>query len=211
MAITDISICSAAIMELGGLPINSFDTPGDVAQFLKLRYPMLRAGVIGGYQWECMKVRKELTREAAVPVGFEYAFLLPGDLIGAPVAAYTSGDAYAYATSAYEIRSRRVLANYPRLWLEYTANRPESEWPAFMVELMIAVVKDAIAFMLTDQQSVRDSCYINAYGTPSENRLGGLMGQAMTLDAQGSGNNPGLADSAFVDARFGAVYPGDQY
>lgn len=211
MARTDISICSRALMNLGAAPINSFDTPGDVAKFLKISYPEIKATIIGSYAWECMKVNKELTREAGTPVGFRYGFVAPGDMIGAPVAVYWSDQPWVRATAGFEVRGRRVLSNYERLWMEYSAERTEAEWPSWFANLVMSAVAAEIAFMVTDQQSVKDMWEARTYGTPSENRLGGLMGECMSLDAQGSGNNPGLADSAFVDARFGAVYPGDSW
>lgn len=211
MARTDISICARALMNLGSQPINSFDTPGDTAKFLKLAYPEIRASVIGSYAWECFKVQKELTRTAETPSGFKYAFVAPGEMQSAPIALYWSDQPWVRATSGFEVRGNRVLANYERVWMAYTALRPEGEWPAWFAELMVGAVAAEIAFMVTDQQNVKDYWEQKTYGTPSENRLGGLMGQAMILDAQGSGNNPGIADTAFVDARFGAVYPGDQW
>lgn len=211
MARTDVSICARALMNLGAAPINSFDTPGDVATFLKIAYPELRATIISGYQWECMRVRKELTREAVTPIGFQFQFLAPGDMIGAPVALYWTDQPWVRSTSGFEVRGRKVLANYDRVWLDYSAERPEAEWPAWFANLVMSAVAAEVAFMITDQQSVKDYWEAKTYGTPSENRLGGLMGECMALDAQGSGNNPGIADSAFVDARFGSVYPGDQW
>lgn len=211
MARTDISICDRALMNLGASPINSFDTPGDVAKFLKLTYPEIRSTIVSSYAWECMKTRKELTRESVTPSGFKYQFLAPGDMIGAPIAAFWNDQPWQRGLSGYEVRGRRVLSNYERLWLEYAVEKPEAEWPAWFANLVSAAVAAEIAFMVTDQQSVKDYWESKTYGTPSENRVGGLMGEAMTLDAQGSGNNPGLADTAFIDARFGAVYPGDQW
>lgn len=211
MARTDISICQRALMNLGAAPINGFDAAGDVAKFLKQSYPEIRAMIVSSYAWECMKVNKELTRTAETPNGFRYAFVLPGDCVGAPSAVYWSNAPYIRATSGFEIRGRRVLSNYEKLWAEYTIEKPEGEWPAWFAELMMGAVAAEIAFMVTDQQSVKDYWEAKTFGTPSENRLGGLMGQAMTLDAQGSGNNPGLADNAFIDARFGGVYPGDSW
>jgi hypothetical protein len=211
MARTDIQICQRALMALGAAPINSFDTPGDTAKMLKISYPAIRSTVISSYKWECMKTSKELTREAGTPDGFRYAFIMPGDMIGAPSAVYWSNAPYIRATSGFEIRGRRILSNYERLWCEYSVEKPEEEWPAWFAELMVAAVCAEIAFMVTDQGNVQDLWESKAYGTPSENRIGGLMGQAMTLDAQGSGNNPGLADNAFIDARFGGVYPGDSW
>jgi len=211
MARTDISLCSRALMNLGAAPINSFDTPGDTPKFLKLAYPEIVATITSTYQWECMKVRKPLTREAVAPSGFQYAFIMPGDMIGAPIAIFTSEQSYVRATAGYEVRGRRIVTNWSEVWGEYSVIKPETEWPAWFAELVVGAICAEIAFMVTDQQNVKDYWDAKTYGTPSENRIGGLMGQAMTLDAQGSGNNPGLADSAFVDARFGAVYPGDQF
>lgn len=211
MARTDISICSRALMNLGAAPINSFNTPGDTVTFLREAYPELKASIIGSYAWECMKVQKELTRTMETPSGFKYAFVLPGEMLGTPIAVYWTDQPWVRATSGFEVRGNRLLTNYERIWMAYTASRPESEWPAWFANLMMAAVAAEIAFMVTDQQNVKDYWEAKAYGTPSENRLGGLMGECMTIDAQGSGNNPGIADSAFIDARFGAVYPGDQW
>ena len=83
MARTDISVCSRALMNLGAAPLNSFNDPGDVAKFLKLSYPDIRAGVMSAYQWECMKKIEELTRESIVPVGYRFQFIMPGGLIPA--------------------------------------------------------------------------------------------------------------------------------
>lgn len=211
MSRTDIEICQRALMNLGAAPINSFDTPGDTAKFLKISYPAIRSTIISAYQWECMRSSKELTRETGTPDGFKYSFIMPPNMVGAPVAIYWSNAPYIRATSGFEVRGRRILSNYERLWCEYTVEKPEEEWPAWFAELMVGAVCAEIAFMVTDQQNVKDAWDYKTYGTPSENRVGGLMGQAMTLDAQGSGNNPGLADNAFIDARFGGVYPGDSW
>ena len=197
--------------EPGAAPINSFDTPGDTAKFLKLAYPEIKATIIGLYQWETFKTLKELTRESVVPIGFKYQFIAPADMQSAPIAAWWSAEPWIRAMAGFEVRGNRVVANYERVWMAYTALRPEPEWPAWFADLVTAAVAAEVAFMVTDQQSVKDYWEAKTYGTPSENRLGGLMGQAMAIDAQGSGNNPGLFDSAFVDARFGAVYPGEQW
>lgn len=209
MARTDISICSRALMNLGASPINTFTDPRDDAQFLKLAYPEIKASIISAYPWECMKKREELTRESATPGGFRYQFVMPTDLVGAPIAAFPENTPYARGINGFEVRGRRIVTNHEALFIDYTADKPEEAWPAWFAELVMSAICAEIAFMVTDQQSVKDHWETKTYGTPSENRVGGLMGQAQTIDAQGSGNNPGLADDAFVAARFGAVYPGE--
>ncbi len=211
MARTEISICSRALMNLGAAPLNSFTDPGDVPQFLKLAYPEIRANIMSNYKWECMKEVKEASRISGSVVGYRYSFIMPPECVGAPSAVYWTDQPYTPATAGYEVRGRRIVSNWERLWVEYSVEKPESEWPAWFVELVVGAICAEIAFMVTDQQSVKDYWDVKTYGTPSEQRVGGLMGNAMTLDAQGSGNNPGIGSNAFVDARFGAVYPGDSW
>jgi len=207
MARTDISICSRALMNLGAAPITSFDDTSDAAQMLAISYPEIRDGIISAYAWECMKVRKELTRAAEAPGGYQYAFVMPSDLLGGPSGIFPSADD-TIGTNAFEVRRNRIVSNLPRAWIEYQARRTEAEWPAWFAELVMAAVAAEMALMVTDQQSVKDHWEAKAFGTPSENRVGGLMGQAMTLDAQNSGNNPGIVSTALLEARFGGVVPG---
>lgn len=208
MARTDISICSRALMNLGASPITSFETPNDdVAAMLKVTYPEIRDTIISSYAWECMKVRKELTRAAGSPGGYSYAYIIPGDMLGGPSGVFPSIDAKV-GTSAFEVRRNRIVTDLPRVWVEYQARRVEAEWPAWFADLVTAAVAAEIAFFVTDQQSVKSDWEQKAFGTPSEGGLGGLMGKAMTLDAQSSGNNPGIVSTALVEARFGGVYPG---
>ena len=209
MARTDISICSRALMNLGAAPINSFDQNNDIAKMLKISYPEIRDEIISGYAWECMKVRKELTRTTEEPGGYRYAFIMPGDLLGGPSGLFPSADARS-GTSAFEVRRNRVVTDLPRAWIEYQSRRPEAEWPAWFAQLVTAAVAAEIAYTVTDQQSVKDHWEAKAFGTPSDERIGGLMGQAMTIDAQNSGNNPGIVSTALVEARFGGVYPGGE-
>lgn len=212
MARTGLSLCSRALMNLGAAPINSFDTPGDTAKFLKEAYPAIVEEITSTYQWECMKTKKELTREAVTPPpGFLYSFVMPGDLIGAPISVSPSAQPWSASVTGYEVRGRRIVSNWSRLWIEYAVVKPEAEWPAWFAQLVVGAICSEIAFMVTDQQNVKDYWEVKTYGTPSENRVGGLMGQAMTLDAQGSGNNPGIYSDAFLEARFGAVYPGESF
>jgi hypothetical protein len=203
---TDIEICSLGCMQVGGKPLNSFDTPGDVTVFLKARYPILRDYLISVYPWEAFKVRKEATLAAGNPGGYAYQFVIPPDAVGPPIGVYASADAER-GISDYEVRGNRIVANVSKIWVEYTARRPETEWPAWFTNMVMAAVSAEVAFLISDQASLTEEWRTKAYGTPSEGGLGGLLGQCMVVDAQGSGNNPGISDDAFIAARFGA-WPG---
>lgn len=209
MSRSDVSICAGALVLLGASPISSFDDDDDNARVLKIMYPEIRGSIIASYQWECMRVRKALTRMSAKPIGYAYQFLFPGEAIGAPIGVFPSADAKG-GISDFEVFGRTIATDRPEIWADFTVEKPENEWPAWMAELVRAAVCAAIAFQVTDQNGVAERWEMKAFGTPQEGGFGGLMGKAMTLDAQGSGNI-GLVDTAFTDARFGVSFPGEEF
>src|SRR5690606_32010862 len=97
-----------------------------------------------------------------------------------------------------DIRSR-----HSELWASVIIDKPESEWPAYFQRAVTHALAADVALAITDQQSIADRHYQMAYGTPSEGGAGGLIGQAMTLDAQADGSKGIVADT-FVAARLGA-------
>ena len=203
---TDVSICSRALMNLGARPISSLDDQNDAAQMLKLVYPEIRAGIAASYNWECLKKRTQATRADGSPGGFQYQFILPAECKGTPAGVFPSIDAR-QGTRRFEIRQRRIVTDFPEVWVEYSVETDEASWPAWFANLVMSAVCAEIALVITDQQNVKDHWEAKTYGTPSEGRVGGLMGECMTLDAQGSGN-VGFVDDYLVASRFGEVYTG---
>lgn len=204
MATNGIDVCNLAIMELGGSPITAFEEQGDVQALLRASYPSIIRGLMTRYNWECFKKRVELTRSAEKPIGKAYKFLLPGDKISAIIAAYAGDGDFERGINDFEVMGgNTVITNHKRLFIDYVASMTEDQWPPYFLDLAVAAVGARIAFFITDQQSTADAWQGRAFGTPSEQGQGGLFGLATTLDAQGSGNNPGLDDSAFISARMG--------
>lgn len=205
MAETDISICARALVLLGAEPISSFEDEVDTARICALVYPNLKSSMMSRYGWRFLMRKAKLSRENGAPVAtWQYKFIIPGEAISIPHAVFSSAQGR-LTTNEFEVFQRRVLTNYPELWMDYVATVPESEWPAWFVDLMTKAMCAEIAFGVTDQQNVADGWNAKAYGTPSEAGQGGAFGEAMTLDAQGNGNI-GIYDGAFVDARFGGFY-----
>ena len=102
----------------------------------------------------------------------------------------------------YKITGNRVLTNSERCYADYVAYKPEGQWPAYFVGLVVKALAAEIALAITDRQSFAEHWHVKAFGTPSQNGLGGEMGVAMTLDAQLSPDSMIDAD-AFTTARFG--------
>lgn len=201
---TDISICSRALMLLGAGSISSFDEGTDRAQIVSVAYPGLRDALLSKYAWDFLKVKKKLTRDASNPIGqWAYSYIIPGEAIaGAPAAVFfnTQGK---LAASCFEIVGRRLYTDEAEVWVDQVEQKPESEWPAYFQQAVVYALCAEIAFAITDQAGVADHWQAKAFGSPSENGLGGAYGDAMTLDAQGD-QDGGVRSDAFVQARYGS-------
>lgn len=198
-----VKICSAAAVLLGAKPVQSLEDDTDLSRIFANLYDRKKKALMSKYPWSFLMESRYLTRLAAAPIrGWKYAFVIPGDaLAGAPHAVF-SDVTRKLGKKEYKIEGKRVLCDSPELWGEFIINRTESEWPEYFQELMIHIIASDVALAVTDQQSIADHHYQVAYGTPSQEGNGGLMGMAMLLDSQSDGNDGIYADT-FVDARRG--------
>lgn len=205
MSETDISICSRVLVLLGANPISSFTDGVDTAKVCAQVYPALKEQILSKYGWRFLMTKKELTKDAIDPIGeWENSFVIPGEVLSIPKAVFSSSNG-TIGENSYEIFGRRIFTNFSRVFMDFTELKPESEWPPYFVALMDAALASHIAFVVTDQQNVADKWENKAFGSPSDAGIGGLMGDAMTLDAQSSGNG-GIVSDVFNEARFGASF-----
>lgn len=205
MSETDVSICARALVQLGENPITSLSEATDAAKTCANIYPGLKRAILSRYPWRFAMTKIALTKDATAPVGeWSNSFILPGDMLGSPVAVFMSTKDR-IETTAFERFGQRLYTNHAELVIDYVADKLEAEWPAYFSDMMVAAMCSRLAFPVTDQQNVADRWYAEAFGTPSEHGMGGLMGDAATLDAQGTGQT-GLGSDAFIDARQGGIY-----
>lgn len=207
MAESDVSICARAAVQLGAQPVQSLSEETDVARVMSVVYPGLKRGIMGRYAWSFLTVKRELTRLAKRPVGeWRYLYVRPSDVLSLPSAVFRSPQAV-MGTHEFETKREGIATNAERLIVEFQRDVPEGEWPAYFVELMVAALCARTAFAITDQSGVQAEWEGIAFGAPSEGGMGGLMGDAVTLDSQGSGNEA-LNSDAFVNARAGGFIEG---
>jgi hypothetical protein len=216
MATTDVLICSRALILLGAGTISSFTEETDRALICKTAYPGLRDSILSKYAWRFLMTKRELTRDATAPLGeWAYSYVIPGGSIsGAPHAVFYNA-AGKLGRSQFEIFGRRLYTDEARVFVDQVESKPEDEWPAYFQQLMVYAMAAEVAFAITDQQNTADNWSVRAYGSPADGGLGGAMGDAMTLDAQGSAN-VGIEADAFIEARFSGAgvdrdftWPGD--
>ena len=208
MAVTDISICSAALQLLGDDSISSF-SGSDRALRCGAIYPLLKLGILAQFDWNFTKKKAQLTQNSTAPISkWTYSYALPPDrLDDRVIAAFDTNaiGAAALTSSQFEIHTGVLLTDAATVYVDYQGD-PASEnvWPSYFVWFMIKAMEVALTFPTTDQASQQSELYQQVYGTKAENGVGGLY--AVTR-ARNSGGNPTPAFTNFslIDARYEGI------
>jgi len=150
---TDVSICSNALVMLGGSPFSSFDEPKPHVRVASNLYPSVRNDVLRLHSWNCATDRVILAPTDTAPAfDFAYQFLLPGDWLR------TLQVGYAGCPIPFRAERQRILADVNALPLVYCfRNEVEDSWSTNLVHVMELAMAAKMAYAVTSSSSVRDS------------------------------------------------------
>ena len=147
MSLSNIELCSAALVKLGAESISSFNdgtTEADVAGTL---YDVVRDGLLGTHPWSFATTHSELVLLPTPPItDFEYAFELPSDFIKA----LSAGDRCRSRGAVYQIIGREVHSNYEELTFAYIKRADEADFPTYFVSALINRLAAEFCLPLTE-------------------------------------------------------------
>jgi hypothetical protein len=152
MALTDVDICTTALLLIGADEINSFSDATREAKLCKAMYATTKDGLLQSHPWRFAVNQVELNKLAETPLfNFSAAFQLPADylrLINRNPAALE-----------YKIFEDKIYCNASELKITYAFSPPEHKMPAYFVRalefdlarlLSVAVLED------TDKAAIYD-------------------------------------------------------
>lgn len=154
---TSISICSAALLQLGKAPISSFNDPTDAARLCANLYPQERDTLLRENDWNFAKKRVILAPTVDKPAfGYQAQFALPGDFLRLiSVGDWQVGMPFC---GQFKVEGRNILASGSALPLVYVfRNDNEATWDSKVVELMTARMLWKLAYPVTQSTSLRDT------------------------------------------------------
>lgn len=188
MALTDIDVCSNALVRLGDVSINSFTT-SDAARACGAIYPFIKQSVLVSFPWTItMKKSPLLNRTVTGPeTEYKYAYQLPTDRIGAPRKVFNSQTIPAGnqpTFTRFDIYGDKILSSAEKCLVDYQIDVLETIMPFYLVELLTLALAAEVALADTDKQTLAEFFTIKAWGTPQENRRGGQFKVASRLDSQ---------------------------
>ena len=154
MALSDIALCSRALLKIGVGTIASFDEGTAEAEVAANLYPSTRDALLSAYPWSFATGQRTLAQLADVPVAdYAYAFQLPVDFLRA----LSVGQAGLGRGVTYRIAERRVHADVPDLVLTYVFRPLESEFPPFFDQALIARLAAEFCIPLTESAARAES------------------------------------------------------
>jgi len=188
MAASEISICSNALLLLGGQTISSFDDNTDRARLCSNLYPMVRNYLLRGHPWNCAIKRVALAPDVETPAfDWDYQFTLPGDFMRVLSVGEHGCEV------PFKIETGKLLSNDNPALLRYVwRNEDPATWDDMLIWGCTQAMKGAMAYPITQSTSLEELV---------EKICEGVLKRARAVDGQDDTPET-LGDSPLLESRF---------
>ena len=181
-----LSICSDALIMLGGAPLTSFNDGSDAATVAERLYGDIRNSLMVSYPWAFTIKKVQLAQSMVAPINeWLYSYPLPSDRINMPRAVFDSSSTGITPRTGYEIFGENLYSDYDLVYIDYQYDPGEDKYPSHFVQLLKYWLAWHFAEPVTDQISKAQYWQAIATGTPGENARGGFFRVATNIDGQG--------------------------
>lgn len=198
---TDVEICQKALALIGAEQIQSLNEQNNRAQICNLIYPTLKESTLSEHHWNFATKKKKLVQLAQEPPNeYDYQYELPNDLVAGPIKVNTHKSSKS-STQSWEKVNNNIMTDRENIYIDYIANVDESIFPAYFVRFLYHALAAELAKSITDQTSTAQFYKQKAFGSPSDNNQGGLLGKAKLIDSQNQATQV-IDDNPLHDVRF---------
>lgn len=191
MAVTDVSICSNALLMLGAKTINSLDEDNDRARLASNLFPMVRDYLLRGHPWNCAIKRVALAPDVETPAfDWDNQFTLPGDYLRTlSVGEYGS-------EVPYQIESGKLLCDDNPALLRYIwRNEEPNTWDEMLVWGCTQAMQAVFSYPITQSASLKQLV---------EQVCEAVLKKARAVDGQETPPET-LGDTPLLASRFGST------
>ena len=156
MALSQIALCSRALLKLGGTTITSFDEGTAEAEIAANLFPSVRYALLSAHPWSFATAQQRLPVLAAEPVAdFAKAFQLPANFLRALSA---GGNSRGHGLE-YRIAERRLHANTDDIVMTFIFRPAEIDFPPFFDQTLITRLAAEFCIPLTESTSRSEALY----------------------------------------------------
>jgi hypothetical protein len=180
--VTWATIVNLALTELG-LPANfSLDDDTDQADTVNNVLPLVADHCFGLHDWTWSRRTLKLVRLEATPeTGYQYAFKLPGDRIGAPLK-LLADPRHDAPLRNYTIEGDEVHCDQAEAWARCRVRLAPQYWDPAFRPAFVKALAGALAVPLQQDTDLAGELSTRAFGTPSQLGAGGMFGRLIAQD-----------------------------
>lgn len=207
MPFSEVDICSNALVLLGLEPISALPDGTPRSNTCKVRFPMLKERVLSGHQWKFTMDKALLSRDVTQPISkWKYQYYLPGDrLLDGVVCAYNDSTLGIDPFTSFIIQDGMLLTDEAEVYVDYQKAVAVTDWPSHFVDFAAHALAVDICLALTKSKSIKDQLYLETYGTPSQNMMGGLHGMSRSQDSKYAPANNKITGFSVRDSRLKGI------
>lgn len=188
MALSDVALCSRALIRIGAAPITSFDDGTAESEIAGALYGPIRDALLSAYAWSFATGQVALTQLGTDPVAdYSFAFGLPTDFLRA----LSAGTGTRGRGLNYRIARGELHTNASAVVLTYIFRPDESEFPPYFDQALITRLSAEFTIPVTENTSRAEAHYRIA-----ENEFE----RARQVDAQQDTPNK-IENFSLIDAR----------
>jgi len=156
MALTNIELCSRALIRLGANPISSFEDGNAEAEIAYALYASTKNALLSAYPWSFATQQVELTKSIQDPIAdFSNAFELPNNILRAISAGSGAKGRGVY----FKILNGALHTNQSNITLTYIAEIDEADFPAFFAAALITKLASEFSIPVTESTSRTEMLY----------------------------------------------------
>jgi hypothetical protein len=156
MALSDVALCSRALMRIGCEPIESFEDATAEAEISGALYAPARDAMLSAYGWSFATAQVALERLEDAPVAdYLYAYALPDDFLRA----LSAGTGARGRGIHYRINRNTLQTDAESVLLTYIFLPDEADFPPFFDAALIIRLAADFCIPLTESTSRAESLY----------------------------------------------------
>ncbi len=150
MALSDIGLCSRALIKIGAAPITSFDDGTAESEIAGALYAQVRDALLSAYAWSFASGQIVLDQLASAPIAdYSYAYQLPNDFLRA----LSAGSGTRGRGLNYRIASGALHTNAPDVVLTYIFRPDEASFPPYFDSALITKLAAEFTIPVTENTS----------------------------------------------------------
>ncbi len=182
LAANRITVINQALFRAGCLPLNEGVTVHPSGAAVTALFDLVLKKLLA-YPWHFAKRITKLGREVAAPdIHWTYAFNLPGDRIGPPLAVYNNSEMKT-AFWAFELLAHQLVCDEEEIWIRDSFVPAPGLWPGYFDDIFTLALAAEYASSIREDWGLRDRLLAECFGPKEYFGQSGRYQDAKTQDA----------------------------